>query len=340
MSITLVNQAKNRVAGAQTSLTVTITLPTAGNFLVCCFGCQSGTGVISGITGGGVTWVKAQQSATNLDSEIWYGVNSTGIGTSVVISFASNSGPTAVVAEFSGIVGLDTSSSNNGSSTTPTTASITPTKNPNVLFIGTGVGTNGVYSSGPTNSWTDFTLPVSLLAGYFIGSSLSANSTGWTISSSVSWDTEIAAFIGTVYPAQTYADTTISSTIADTIKRAITVAKADTFSVIESLQGIIRHVFAMFTDHYTLVESFICAISVLWKEVLTLIETFRAGNSIITKVFHEVFTIFDRSVFSVLDIALTYFRQYLLDLRNIRIPLPRTQQPWVDQTNTDVRGSN
>src|SRR5258708_27591484 len=65
---------------------VTITAPGAGNCLIAQIGESVTTDSFTSITGGGVTWVFGKRSAVNRDSEIWYGINSSGVGTTIAFN--------------------------------------------------------------------------------------------------------------------------------------------------------------------------------------------------------------------------------------------------------------
>jgi hypothetical protein len=76
-----------------TQATQTATMPvsvTPGNALILLSGIVPTT-TISSISGGGVTWVKAIAFAgSGGETEIWYGFNSTGVGTSIAVTYAAS----------------------------------------------------------------------------------------------------------------------------------------------------------------------------------------------------------------------------------------------------------
>lgn len=168
MSIVFVQQAQATTSGTNQTA-VTISTPGATNFLVAW--CQIASGVsssnISGVSGGGVTWVKAiANNNRNSNCEIWYGFNSSGSGTTVTVTWGQTYGTDkrVHVAEFSGIV---TSGSTDGTgshdvsnpSTTNfyvsgtgnnTAVNITPTGGVDILIIA-NVVTGGTVSVDPAS---------------------------------------------------------------------------------------------------------------------------------------------------------------------------------------------
>lgn len=207
MAIARVNQGTSGLGatGSATSgTTVTVTLSqeaVAGSMLVCMFSNGSGgSPTVDSISGGGVTWVLAGSSkTTNNYAEIWYGLNSSGVGTSVVLTLTGTTGATAraTIAEFSGVAtssALDAGGTGaSGNDVTPTTATITPTSGLNEVIFATFKGGNA--SAGPTNSFTALnSLSVSFGCAYLlVASTTGTYNTAWTIASTT-WNTEIASF--------------------------------------------------------------------------------------------------------------------------------------------------
>ena len=150
-----------------------------------------------------MTWVKAVASFVNHASEIWYGPNSSGSGTTVTVTYTNTSGTRQVdVSEWSDIATsspLDGSGgTNSGSSTNPATSSYS-TSNADDLVIGTvkrDTGGGHTWDAGPTNSFTDLdtTDDKRFHAAYRIVSATGCYSTDWTFNKSSTWDTAIIAF--------------------------------------------------------------------------------------------------------------------------------------------------
>jgi hypothetical protein len=189
-------------ATSGTVISVTITSPTAGNALILTYGGNPNTATIASVAGGGVTWVKAKSSNTNRDAEIWYGLNASGLSTNVTITLNSalgGSGGLANVSEWSGLSGssvVDASGSASGTSASITTATINTT-NANDLII--TIGRHASSSSlGNLSPFISLASPDSAAfqAAYAIVSSTGSYYGGWTLSSSVAWEAEIAAFKG------------------------------------------------------------------------------------------------------------------------------------------------
>src|ERR1700759_270954 len=87
----LVQQAVNTAASG-TSLAVTISAPGAGHSLIAIICCKTGA-TVTGVVGGGVTWVQGPSVNTNGKRvEIWYGHGSTGSGTTITINSSTSIG--------------------------------------------------------------------------------------------------------------------------------------------------------------------------------------------------------------------------------------------------------
>ena len=202
-SINFIQQATGSVNGG-TGFTITLTAaPHIGDALVF-QGASQGSHPTS-ITGGGVTWINATQKCANRCSDIWYGLNSNGNGTTLTVSFGLSQNAGGNVSEWSGIAlfgALDVSSGIDnccsGSDNAPTTQSINTT-NPTDLLIGeASVDDTLTITGGPTNSFTALTevnngTGSHAVPSYRVVSAASAYSTSWTTSGSLGWDTSIAA---------------------------------------------------------------------------------------------------------------------------------------------------
>jgi hypothetical protein len=205
-STTPVHQA-TAIWSSGSSVVVTVSAPAANNLLVAHYGGAQNSVIVSSISQTNVTWAGATDVAshTNRTSEIWSGLASGSAGTSVTINLSTT--PSLASASVSEWSGNDTSSfrgpgaANAGTSTTPTTASITPAAGREALFIfGSRLPSN--YSSGPTGITGASTGPSRLTQadtrteqGYAIVTSTSGSySAAWVCATSSVWDTTIAAY--------------------------------------------------------------------------------------------------------------------------------------------------
>jgi hypothetical protein len=198
--------------GTVTGTTLAVTwssTPTNGNLLTCYFGNSGGVNppAISSITHTGATWQVAQKSATARDAEIWYAMNVSGASTSMTINLdhaiASVNAQAAACQEWSGVAtssALDAKSPATGTSTTPTSASITPTSSLNELLIASTGRLGQNKSAGCASPFTDLTDASSGGATRTFGcyqvvaSTSGAYSTSWTLAGSSTWDVSIASF--------------------------------------------------------------------------------------------------------------------------------------------------
>jgi len=175
--------------------------PLPGDTLVLYNSYADGTVTGTSVTGGGVTWTLAGRSNTNALTEIWYGTNSTGVGTSITVNLTGTVNLTVrtTITEFSGVAfygALDKGGTgSNGAASPITTASLTPVARLNEVVVASYKG--AAVSTGPTNSFTSLnTLNTSFQPVYLLVPNTSGSySTGWT-SSAGPWDSEIATFKG------------------------------------------------------------------------------------------------------------------------------------------------
>lgn len=195
MAASLVQQVVGN-NGSGTTLVITIATPGAGNSLIALI---SAVRPVTGITGGGVTWV---QGPIFSQTQIWYGHNSSGSGTTITITCSTSLGNTkgANISEWSGLTNAApqaTNTNSNASGSTVTTNSVTPSTSNSLVIAAMSSTTANGYSSGPTNSFTRMT-PNStnrLVEGaYQVESSIAAYSTGISLTSNQSWEAAIAAF--------------------------------------------------------------------------------------------------------------------------------------------------
>lgn len=194
MAIALVQQANNATA-AGTSVAVTIAAPAAGSALVACIaGNGATTGVLS-VSGGGVTWAQAEaSSASNYYAPIWYGLNSSGSGTTVTVTTNASGRIAVIVTEWSGVLtaaALDVHGNNqNAGSTTATPGSLT--ESASGLYIYNLAHGSAGTAGAPNSSFTALTGAgtVSPLddAGYLIQTSPAATNPSITLTASTDWD--------------------------------------------------------------------------------------------------------------------------------------------------------
>lgn len=110
------SQTSTNPTGTSTAFTLA-SAPLVGDTLILSYGIGDCAGVISSVTGGGVTWAKAiayndySDGCADGDTEIWYGLASTGTSSTVTLTYtASLSGCTCDgfnITEWSGVGGFD-----------------------------------------------------------------------------------------------------------------------------------------------------------------------------------------------------------------------------------------
>ena len=115
--MTITGPVQSAFGGGTAGTSYTITLgaaPGVGNSLILVANNYDQTNYITGVSGGGVTWVLARQNrisgSGNGTAEIWYGLNSTGVGTVITVTVASTPANDAYAAvnEYAGITAFDT----------------------------------------------------------------------------------------------------------------------------------------------------------------------------------------------------------------------------------------
>ena len=155
---------------------------------------------VTAVTGGGVTWVQSSSGGTHSAIDIWYGLNSSGSGTAITVTYANATGSGGVnLSEFSGIAtsnALDVApATTSGISTNPTTPTAV-TNNAFDLIVGAAAVTNvAPTTAGPTNSFTALSEAANLnkiVPAYRIVSAAGSYNTSWTESND-GWDTAIVA---------------------------------------------------------------------------------------------------------------------------------------------------
>lgn len=195
MAITKVQEVTHGQAAGATN-TLTIAAPDAGSLLVVVIGTLDQR--VTGITGGGVTWAEAVHDFNAKDAEIWYGFDSSGSGTSIVVTMAGSTDSAASFTEWSGIdtaSPLDQTNHATATSTTPATGSVTPTSDNQLLIAMFNSVQNP--SAGPTGGFTPLTQIIQgtqhVSSAYLIQTSATLASPSWT-TTSAPWDACIATF--------------------------------------------------------------------------------------------------------------------------------------------------
>lgn len=196
-SIAFVRQATNSAA-TSSSLVVTITAPNAGDALV--LFSTNNNASITAVSGGGVTWVSGNVGGDgHIITSIWYGLNSSGSGTSITITYADATGnPAANVSEFSNVAtasAVDVSPSETNASTVNPYSPAAVTTNADDLIVAVA-GSNATVSAGPSDSFTGLTQVASssnrTIPAYLSVNATGTYNTGW-LTSSNSWDVHILA---------------------------------------------------------------------------------------------------------------------------------------------------
>lgn len=206
MAIALVQQANNS-QGSGASLAVTIAAPAAGSALVVM--CAQNSFAVSSISGGGVTWTLLNKSAFNFYStEIWYGENSSGSGTTVTITLAGSTRCAATVTEWSGVKTSSAADASvpdtSGTSTSASPGAIDPSANP-ALYLAVASTQNSTFTSTVGGGFTQLTDPtpgggaLSVEGAYLIDNSGHASATPtFGILASAAWEAAGGALQGTV----------------------------------------------------------------------------------------------------------------------------------------------
>jgi hypothetical protein len=195
MAIAVVqHKAAFKGSGGDYGPTVTIDAPAAGNALVVIGTAHSASHSINSVSGGGVTWARATGMGAAL-AEVWIGQNSSGSGTTVVVTTNDNGAYSAGVIELSGVATTGdlvlavAQTDYPSATTTAVTPDVTPASGKNCLIVG-GISRNaGDTTAGPTNSFTNtggaYTAYLSNFAHLLVSSAGgSAYNTAYTITSS------------------------------------------------------------------------------------------------------------------------------------------------------------
>ena len=220
-----------------------VNLPTgvsAGDALVALIGTDVSGSTGSGfeataVSGGAVTWqrVTGFVQSGNGSAEVWIGFASTGSSgsTPVTATMASSLDGHMVVSEVSRVAAVDTSSTNHGTSATPTAGSITPTSGDFVVGLLTTNPT--VVVTHPYPNWSTYSVPASSYAAEWLTNVPSGSSTPqWSTTPSGGWITVQAAFYddasAPVVPTVTSVSPSSGSTVGGT---SVTITGTDFIGV-------------------------------------------------------------------------------------------------------------
>ena len=214
-NVTLVQQNSIAPAASVTSVAPTLTSGvTAGDALILVVADESdNSDIVSGVSGGGVTWAKATSTGTtaNGDAEIWYGLNSSGTtgSTAITVTFSGSAShktnvQIADVSEWSGVAAtgaLDQATNANNTIASISAGSVTPSVG-GELIISDAYLLNGTSAQPtPTNSFTSLTqMPGQSgnyrgYGAYLVDGSTSSISTTWASPGGAgAWSAAIATF--------------------------------------------------------------------------------------------------------------------------------------------------
>ena len=210
--IAFVQQNSITPAANVTSVTPTLTSGvTAGDALILTIADQSSnSAIVSSVSGGGVTWVKATSTGTtaNGDAEVWYGLDSSGTSGSTAITVTLNHSTNvqiANVSEWSGVAttgALDKTNNANNTTASISAGSVTPTVSGELIISDAYLLNGNATQPTPTNGFTSLTqMPggggnYRGYAAYLVDGSTSSTSTTWTEPGGAggSWAAAVATF--------------------------------------------------------------------------------------------------------------------------------------------------
>jgi YHS domain-containing protein len=228
--IALVQESSNATVGSN-SLTLTLSNPVqAGDALVASFENSHDGLTVTSISGGGVSWQQANIENADAyeiaDSEIWYGLSSTGGPATVTVNLSGITSSVFYVlnvSEWSGVGGLDQAppgTFDNVGSTPALAPSITPSTSGD-LFIGV-IGASGpaVVSGAPGGGFSAFPVPAGVghtSFGYLVATDSSPHQYSQPLTGAGLWCGTAASF----YPASgsspqgVYAADSFGRTVSD-----------------------------------------------------------------------------------------------------------------------------
>ena len=171
--------------------------PQAGSALVL-FSANNNVSV-SEVSGGGVTWARGVVGGSHSVMEIWYGLNSSGSGTTITVSYNGTGSGGVNVSEFSGVApsnAVDVAPPTNAGVTTNPITPAAVTSNASDLIVGAAADTSvTATTAGPTNSFIALTEAANtnkIIPAYRIVTATGSYSTSWTEGSG-GWDSAIVA---------------------------------------------------------------------------------------------------------------------------------------------------
>lgn len=203
MAIAFVREASG-TAATSTTLAVTITASTAGNFLVAVISNASGaTNPVTGVTdSAGNTWslaIAGLLSGSNTRCEIWYTANAAS-ATSVTSTRATACNNSMNVSEWSGLTNtspVDVTGTSGNASGTPAPGGSVTTTNPDDLVIGGLSWASSTTTTLTSGSFTALTGQVAnqrLAAAYQIVAATGTYQPTWTLSAAGTSGAATAAF--------------------------------------------------------------------------------------------------------------------------------------------------
>lgn len=206
MALSVIQQAHGSAVGAGV-VVLTIAAPAAGNALIVgtCRPAGQSSSPIASISGGGVTWTAYPIIQTDSsDTEIWAGLNSSGAGTSVTVTFGGAYGTQeAWIIEVAGMVTSGTPTDGTNTVKTagmnPASASITPSAGVDIIIFLTATCAQLGNITGRPASFTTLTGAVAGECYYRIVTAPSGSyAPAWTTSSNyTTLYTAVAAFQAT-----------------------------------------------------------------------------------------------------------------------------------------------
>jgi hypothetical protein len=217
--ITLVQQKTTTYASASSVVVNLSAAPHVGNALVL-FSANNSVG-ISGVSGGGVTWARAGAGASHSALDVWYGLNSSGSGAAVTVSYADATGSGGInISEFAGVAasnGLDVAPATTaGVSTSPTTPTAATTNANDLIIAATADLSVGATTAGPTNGFTALSEAVNankIVPAYRVVTATGSYSAGWT-EPNEGWDAAIVALKAAVGTSAVSTPTASLSSVA------------------------------------------------------------------------------------------------------------------------------
>jgi hypothetical protein len=196
--ITFIQQKTATYSSAASVVVNLNAAPQVGSALVL-FSANNSVG-ISAVSGGGVSWVRASSAGSHSAIDVWYGLNSSGAGAAITVSYANATGSGGInISEFAGVApsnALDVAPTTTaGVSTSPTTPTAATTNANDLIIAATADLSVGATTAGPTNGFTALSEAVNankIVPAYRVVMATGSYSTGWT-EPNEGWDAAIVA---------------------------------------------------------------------------------------------------------------------------------------------------